>query len=91
MIMTSYGTTYGNHTLAAESDKSLGLLDFALHPHLNHEWFPENSLASLEKLAATLEVPSYMIDDQTAIKVTDSNLEVISEGHWKLFVPSGTL
>ncbi|MBT1688135.1 Type 1 glutamine amidotransferase-like domain-containing protein [Dawidia soli] len=87
MIMTRYGTTYNNHTLPAESDKSLGLLDFALHPHLDHEWFPENSLANLEKLAATIPVPSYMIDDQTAMKVTDGTIEVISEGNWKLFTP----
>lgn len=87
MIMTSFGTTYGNHTLPAESDKSLGLFDFALHPHLDHEWFPENSLANLEKLSATLPMPSYAIDDQTAIKVTNGTVEVISEGHWKLFTP----
>src|ERR1700712_3747751 len=87
MIMTRYGTTYGNHTLPAESDKSLNLVDFAIHPHLDHEWFPENSLANLEKLAATLSVPSYAIDDQTAIKVTDGTAEVVSEGHWKLIPP----
>jgi dipeptidase E len=87
MIMTRYGTTYGNHMLPAESDKSLELVDFALHPHLDHEWFPDNSLANLEKLAATIPVPSYAIDDQTAIKVTDGTVEVVSEGHWKLFIP----
>lgn len=88
MIMTRYGTTYGGHTLPAESDKSLGLVDFAIHPHLDHEWFPENSLSAIEKLAATIPVPSYAIDDQTAIKVTDSAIEVISEGHWKLITPA---
>jgi dipeptidase E len=87
MIMTSYGTTFGNHTLPAETDKSLGLLDFAIHPHLDYELFPENSLANLEKLAATLPMQSYAIDDQTAIKVIDGNVEVVSEGNWKLFTP----
>ena len=87
MIMTRFGTTYHGHTLPAESDKSLGLVDFALHPHLDYESFPENSLANLEKLAATIPVPSYAIDDQTAIKVTDETVEVVSEGHWKLFTP----
>ena len=85
MIMTRFGTTYGNHTLPPETDKSLGFVDFALHPHLDHEWFPQNSLANLEKLAATLPVPSYAIDDQTAIKVTNGAVDVISEGQWKLF------
>lgn len=87
MIMTHYGTTYGNHTLPAESDRSLNLLNFAIHPHLDHEWFPSNSLANIQKLAATLPMPSYAIDDQTAIKVIDDAVEVISEGNWKLFTP----
>lgn len=87
MIMTRFGTTYGNHTLPADSDKSLNFVDFALHPHLDHEWFPKNSLASIEKLAATIPVPSYAIDDQTAIKVINDTVEVVSEGIWKLFTP----
>lgn len=87
MIMTRYGTTFGNHTLPPETDKSLGLFDFAIHPHLDHELFPQNSLANLEKLAATLRVPSYLIDDQTAIKITDDAVEVVSEGNWKLVTP----
>lgn len=85
--MTRFGTTFGNHTLPAESDKSLGLFDFAIHPHLDYVAFPENSLANLEKLAATLPMPSYAIDDQTAIKVVDGMVEVVSEGHWKRFTP----
>lgn len=84
MIMTRYGTTYGNHTLPAATDKSLGFFDFAIHPHLDHEMFPKNSLANLEKLAATLSMPSYLIDDQTALKITNGDVEVVSEGNWKL-------
>jgi len=84
MIMTSYGTTYGNHTLPADTNKCLGLLNFAVHPHLDYEGFANNTLASLQKLAATLPMPSYLIDDATAIKVTDAGVEVISEGEWKL-------
>lgn len=34
-----------------------------------------------------LPVPVYAIDDQTAIQVKDGNVEVISEGDWKLFSP----
>jgi len=85
MIMTRFGTTYGDHILSDDNDKALGLIDFALHPHLDHERFPENSLANLERLAATIPVPSYAIDDQTAIKVTGSTVEIISEGHWRRF------
>ena len=87
MVMTRFGTTYGNHILPSENDKSLGFVDFAIHPHLDYELFPENSLANLEKLSATLPVPSYAIDDQTAIKVSYGTVEVISEGNWKMFTP----
>lgn len=85
MIMTSFGTTYGHHNLPKDAPKSLGLLDFAIHPHLDHEWFPDNSLANLAKLAASLDVPSYAIDDQTAIKVVNGTVDVVSEGRWQRF------
>lgn len=87
MIMGSYGTTYNNHTLPATTDKCLSNLDFAIHPHLDHEWFPDNSMENYTKLAATLSMPSYLIDDQTAIKVVDHKVEVVSEGNWKLIEP----
>ena len=32
-------------------------------------------------------MPSYLIDDQTAIKVVDGTVEVVSEGQWKLLTP----
>jgi dipeptidase E len=87
MVMTAFGTTYDGHNLPPDSDRALGLVDFALFAHLDHERFPEYSLANLEKLAATIPMPMYALDDQTAIKVTDGNVEVVSEGHWKLFTP----
>lgn len=87
MVMTRFGTTYGHHMLSKDGDKCLGMVDFAIHPHLDHEQFPDNSLANQEKLAQILPVPSYMIDDETAIKVVDKNVEVVSEGNWKLFIP----
>jgi dipeptidase E len=64
-----------------------GLVDFALIPHLDHEDHPDASLANAEKWAAKLPAAVYAIDDQTAIKVVDDTVEVISEGHWKLFTP----
>jgi dipeptidase E len=64
-----------------------GLVDFALIPHLDHEEHPDASLANAKTWAARLPVPVYAIDDQTAIKVTDGTVEVVSDGHWKLFTP----
>lgn len=42
-------------------------------------------MAIAEQWAARIPVPTYAIDVQTAIKVTDGKVEVVSEGHWKLF------
>jgi dipeptidase E len=66
-------------------DKTLGLVPFSMFPHLDHKEMPDNSMADAERWAAGMTVPAYAIDDQTAIKVTDGTVEVISEGHWKLF------
>ena len=65
----------------------IGLVDFALLPHVDHERFPENSMANAEVWASKLPVPLYALDDQTAIKVVDGTAEIVSEGHWKLFTP----
>lgn len=68
-------------------DETLGMVDFAMFPHLDHEDLPYNTMAHAEKWAASMTVPSYALDDQTAIKVADGTVEVISEGHWKKFTP----
>jgi dipeptidase E len=69
------------------SDRALGMVDFSLFPHLDHPSLPDNSLANAERWAAGIPVPAYAIDDQTAIKVIDGAVEVVSEGHWKRFTP----
>ncbi len=71
----------------AGGDNALGVVDFSIFPHLDHESLPQLSLANAEKWAAGLTLPGYAIDDQTAIKVTGDTVEIISEGHWKLFAP----
>ena len=73
--------------LPTGDDRALGLVDFSLFPHLDHPDSPDNSMANAERWAAKGPVPTYAIDDQTAIKVTDGTAKVISEGHWKLFTP----
>ena len=68
-------------------DRALGLVDFSIFPHVDHKDMPDNSMANAEQWAAKLPVPGYAIDDQTAIKVTNGTVDVVSEGHWKLFTP----
>jgi dipeptidase E len=71
----------------AGGDRALGVVDFSIFPHVDHEELPDNTMANAELWAAGLSNPAYAIDDETAIKVVDGTVEVVSEGHWKQFAP----
>jgi len=73
--------------MALGADRALGLVDFTLYPHLDREDMPDTSQANIEKWASGIPVPTYAIDDETAIKVIDRTVEVVTEGNWKLFNP----
>lgn len=83
-----FGETYDDPQTPFVIDKGLGLVDFAMLPHLDHADHPESSTANAASMAAEVPVPTYAIDDETAIKVADGTVEVVSEGHWKRFAPS---
>jgi dipeptidase E len=84
MVLTpSIGEDFVNWRPANGGDETLGMVDFSIFPHLDHENLPDNRMENAEKWAAGMPVPVYLIDDQTAIKVVDGAAEVISEGHWK--------
>jgi dipeptidase E len=69
----------------AGGDATLGIVDFSIFPHVDHPDLPENTMAEAERWAAGLGNPAYAIDDDTAIKVVDDTVELVSEGHWRLF------
>ena len=83
MVMTPRIGEYFVEWPSAPNDQTLGIVDFSIFPHLNHEMMPGNTMADAEKWAAGIAGPAYAIDDQTAIKVTDGTVEVVSEGQWK--------
>jgi dipeptidase E len=86
MVMTpQIGEDFTSWRPPDGDERTLGLVDFSIFPHLDHENLPENTMADAERWAAAIPGPAYAIDDQTALKVTDDGVEVISEGHWKLF------
>ena len=90
MVMTpSIGEDFVHWKPPSGGDRTLGIVDFSIFPHLDNEFLPGNTMANAEKWAAGMPVPSYAIDDQTAIQVVDGAVEVISEGHWKRFAPNG--
>jgi dipeptidase E len=82
-----FGETYNDPNAPFVIDKGLGLVNFALLPHLDHKDHPESSTARVASMVAEVPVPTYAIDDETAVKVVDGTVEVVSEGQWKLFTP----
>ena len=82
-----FGETYSDLEKPYVIAKGLGLVNFALLPHVDHKDHPESSMDKVERMAAEVPVPTYAIDDETAITVVDGTVEVISEGRWKLFTP----
>jgi len=72
---------------AREGDRALGLVDFALRVHLDRDGFEDSSMANVETWASEIPAPTYAIDDQSALKVVDGAVEVVSEGNWRLFNP----
>jgi dipeptidase E len=89
MVMTpNIGKDFVRWTPPTGGDETLGMVGFSIFPHLDHEMLPDNAMADAEKWATGMSVPGYAINDQTAIKVVDGTVEVVSEGHWKLFTRS---
>lgn len=84
-LAPSVGAHFIDWLPASGEDRGMGVVDFAIFPHLDHPEIPENSMAEAEDWAATLSIPSYAIDDQTAIRVIDGHVDVISEGAWRYF------
>jgi dipeptidase E len=86
MVMTPrIGEDFVQWRPPAGDDSTLGVVDFSIFPHLAPDGMPGNSMAEAESWVAEVGGPAYAIDDETAIKVVDGVVEVVSEGHWKLF------
>jgi dipeptidase E len=68
-----------------EGDRTLGVVDFSIFPHLENPDLPDNTMEAAERWAADVGGPAYAIDDETAIRVVDGADDVVSEGTWKRF------
>jgi|SRR5581483_9854872 len=86
MVMTPrIGEDFMSWRPPSGGDRTLGIVDFSIFPHVDHPALPSNTMAAAERWAAGLSCPAYAIDDDTAIKVVDGDVAVVSEGHWRLF------
>ncbi|WP_305783108.1 Type 1 glutamine amidotransferase-like domain-containing protein [Symbioplanes lichenis] len=83
MVMAPRIGDYFVEWAGAPDDRTLGVVDFAIFPHLN--LFPTNTPADAARWAADIGGPAYAIDEQTALTVVDGTVEVVSEGEWTKF------
>jgi dipeptidase E len=84
VMAPNIGMDFTSWPMPGGGDKTLGVVDFAIFPHVDHPALPENTMADAERWAADMSIPCYVVDDETAIKVVNGTVEVISEGNWKL-------
>ncbi|GAA3233443.1 Type 1 glutamine amidotransferase-like domain-containing protein [Dactylosporangium siamense] len=72
------------HALGATTlTPPFGLFDWYLKPHLDSPDFPERDDAWADRIAARADFPIYFIDDDTAIRVVDDTVDVVTEGRWR--------
>jgi len=85
MVMTPrIGADFVGWKPPTGDDSTLGIVDFSICPHVAPDGMPGNSMAEAEQWAAGIAGPAYAIDDETAIRVVDGAVDVVSEGHWTL-------
>lgn len=68
------------------SSETLGLVDFAIMPHLDSPDFDDMSLNRIEQNTTGA---AYVLDDSSAVMVNDRQVTVISEGDWH-YLPGTT-
>lgn len=67
------------------TDETLGVVGFSIFPHLDYPGWSGNTTEQARRWAAGIGVPSFAIDEQTAIVVDDAGTRVVSEGNWEAF------
>ena len=72
------------HVLGATTVTApFGRFDWYLKPHLYSPDFPERDDAWADDIAGRADFPIYFIDDDTAVRVVDGVVDVVSEGRWR--------
>ena len=73
---------YYEEQLGYSSDDALGLVDFYIRPHFNSAHFPHATKDNLENIGKNISGVIYALDDNSALKVIDGEVEIISEGEY---------
>ncbi len=73
---------YEEDMMETEEMKGLNFVDFYFFSHLNSVWFKKVRKENIEKAVKYITRPIYVLDDNSALKIINNKIEVISEGKW---------
>ncbi len=73
---------YGEDMDRTAGMPALGFVDFYFLPHLNSDYFTDVREEIIRRTVQDIKEKIYLMDDESAIKVVDGKVEVISEGKW---------
>ncbi len=60
----------------------LNFVDFCFLPHLNSGYFEKLREPGIREAVKEMGQKVYALDDESALKVVDGKVEVVSEGKW---------
>ena len=84
LILRLSQVIYGED-MEEEPMEGLNLVDFYFLPHLNSPYFPARMEENLRKAMKDITKKTYMLDDQSALKIVDGKVEVIGGGKYLEF------
>lgn len=80
-----YDVVYEDDHGPAEAVPGLGYVNFYFMPHLNSQWFPKLREENIKKAVSGIKDKVYALDDQSALKIVDGKMELITEGKYLEF------
>lgn len=73
---------YYKNVVSFKKEDGLGFVDFYVRPHFNSPHFPHAKKEYLEEAAKSAPDVVYALDDNSALKIEDNKIEIISEGEY---------
>ncbi len=73
---------YYEEKVGKVNEAALGFVDFYIRPHLNSPHFPKVRKEYLEEIAKTIPKTIYALDDESAVKIVDGKVEIVTEGEY---------
>lgn len=76
---------YYEENFGYKSEEALNLVDIYVRPHYDSSDFPNANKEYIEKIAKETNKSIYALDDQSALKIIDDTIEVVTEGKYLKF------